>query len=115
MGNIVAINAIADNVQKAKEIARREIKIGNKTGERFGDILQEEVDKMKGGKKGMIKCKCCGKKPSEISEYVEMVEDGDYKTADEAVIDDEGTYNSQTGLFYCTSCYIKIGMPNGKA
>lgn len=62
-----------------------------------------------------IKCKCCGKKPNEISEYVEMVEDGDYKTAEEAAIDDEGTYNSETGLFYCTSCYIEIGMPNGKA
>jgi hypothetical protein len=39
-----------------------------------------------------IKCKCCGKKPNEISEYVEMVEDGDYKTAEEAALDDEGTY-----------------------
>jgi CYTH domain-containing protein len=62
-----------------------------------------------------IKCKCCNKKPDEISEYTDMVKAGDYKTAEEAVKCEEGTYNPKTGAFYCTSCYIKVGMPLGKA
>jgi|GEM_PF-4560730 len=47
MGNLAAIAKIADNRQKAKEITNRVIKRGNQTGEKFGDILQEEVDKLK--------------------------------------------------------------------
>jgi len=45
--NISAIASIADDRQKAKEITSRVIKRGNETGEKFGDILQEEVDKLK--------------------------------------------------------------------
>ena len=63
----------------------------------------------------MIKCKICGRQPDQIPEYIEYVENGDYKTADDAVRFGEGTFNSNTEKFYCTSCYIKIGMPNGKA
>jgi CYTH domain-containing protein len=62
-----------------------------------------------------VKCKGCNKKPDEISEYNEMVEAGDYKTAEEAVRCEEGTFNSKTGAFYCTSCYIEAGCPLGKA
>ena len=47
MGNIKIIANIADNRQKAKEIANRVMKRGNQTGEKFGDILQEEIDKLK--------------------------------------------------------------------
>ncbi len=47
MGNIKAIAEIAKNRQKAKEIAYRVQNRGHKTGEKFGDILQEEVDKLK--------------------------------------------------------------------
>ena len=62
-----------------------------------------------------IKCVGCNKKPSEISEYVDMVEAGEYKTANDAVRNNEGTYNPSNGHFYCTSCYIKKGMPLGIA
>lgn len=47
MGNIAAIAKISDDRQKAKEIAYRVQNRGHRTGEKFGDILQEEVDKLK--------------------------------------------------------------------
>jgi hypothetical protein len=62
----------------------------------------------------MVKCKVCGKQPNEISEYKTQAKV--YKiTPEEYVRQEEGTYNLKTGLFYCTSCYIKIGMPRGRA
>lgn len=64
--------------------------------------------------KEQIVCKGCGKRPSEIAEYVNLGELYCCSPAD-AVIDNEGTYNPKTGQFYCTSCYIKAGMPLGKA
>jgi len=61
-----------------------------------------------------MKCKECGKKPSEIDEYVECAKESDC-TPDEYVMMEEGTLNRVTGMFYCTSCYVAIGMPLGKA
>jgi len=59
-------------------------------------------------------CKQCGKKPDEIQEYIDAaVQEG--CTPDEYVFMQEGTLNRQTGLFYCTKCYIQIGMPLGTA
>ena len=63
----------------------------------------------------ICKCKGCGKKPEEIPEYVELAKDYDYPSAMIAVIEEEGTYNPRTKAFYCTPCYIKAGMPLGKA
>ncbi len=48
MGNILAINTIADDREKAKEITTRVIQKGDKEGRKFGDILQEEIDKLRG-------------------------------------------------------------------
>lgn len=62
----------------------------------------------------MCKCKVCGKAPSEIEEYIECAKYND-STPEEYVKEFEGTYNSSNGLFYCTDCYIKIGMPYGIA
>jgi len=45
MGIIAEINRIADNRERAKEIASRVIKRGNKEGRKFGDVLQEELKK----------------------------------------------------------------------
>ncbi len=50
MGNILAINKIADDREKAKEITNRIIKRGDEEGRRFGDILQEEIDKLRSEK-----------------------------------------------------------------
>jgi hypothetical protein len=61
-----------------------------------------------------LKCKICGRQPHEIEEYIEYA-NVENTTPEQAVIEDEGTYNPETGLFYCTDCYIKIGMPSGKA
>lgn len=57
-----------------------------------------------------LRCKVCGKAPAEIDEYVDMGKEEDM-TPDEYVRCEEGTLNRATGLFYCTLCYIKIGMP----
>lgn len=46
MGTILDVNKIVDNRQKAKEIANKVIKIGNKEGKKFGDILQDELSKI---------------------------------------------------------------------
>ena len=63
----------------------------------------------------ICRCKGCGKKPSELIEYVALAEEEGYSTPDEVVVNEEGTYNPKTGAFYCTSCYIKVGMPLGLA
>lgn len=61
------------------------------------------------------RCKGCGKTPEELVEYKMLAEENGYKTAEEAVRNEEGTFNPVTGLFWCTNCYIKAGMPSGKA
>ncbi len=43
MGNILAINKIADYKEKAKEITNRVIRRGTREDRKFGDILQEEL------------------------------------------------------------------------
>jgi hypothetical protein len=61
-----------------------------------------------------IRCKECGRAPEEIREYKEAAADCEM-TPTEYVIKEEGTFNRQTGKFWCTKCYIKIGQPLGKA
>lgn len=62
-----------------------------------------------------VVCRGCGRKPQEIDEYVELAKTEGYANAEEAVKNEEGTYNPKTGQFYCTVCYIENGMPLGKA
>lgn len=66
-----------------------------------------------------VQCKCCNRTPDQISEYVSAAEECESTpekvTPEEYVIQEEGTYNPQTGKFYCTECYIKLGCPSGKA
>lgn len=59
-------------------------------------------------------CKRCGKEPHLIEEYVSAAEELGV-TPEEYVINEEGTYNKRSKKFYCTSCYIKAGMPQGWA
>jgi hypothetical protein len=61
-----------------------------------------------------MRCKICGKAPNEINEYIEMAEEKGL-TPEEFVKTEEGTFNSSTEMFYCTECYIDIGMPLGTA
>jgi len=53
MGNIAAIVKIADDREKAKEITSRIQKKSelNQDARPFGDILQEEIDKLMEGEK----------------------------------------------------------------
>ena len=60
------------------------------------------------------KCKVCGLHPEDIAEYVECAADMGV-TPSKYVVLEEGTYNTTTKQFYCTTCYIKVGMPLGKA
>lgn len=62
----------------------------------------------------VIKCKKCNKSPNEIKSVV-MGATLEMKDPEEYVKENEGTYNEQTGEFYCDDCYIKVGMPLGKA
>ena len=50
MGIIEKINRIADNRERAKEITKKVIKRGDKDGRPFGEVLQEEIDKIKATK-----------------------------------------------------------------
>ncbi len=59
-------------------------------------------------------CAVCKRKPEQIPVYVEFgLMDG--ITATDYVYMNEGTFNYLNNLFYCDKCYIKIGMPSGKA
>jgi hypothetical protein len=75
-------------------------------------------------------CRGCKKPPHEISEYVNAVRAEGYCPSqfladpngkpmrNEAAIfvkREEGTYNPETGWFWCTACYIKAGQPLGVA
>jgi len=59
----------------------------------------------------VLTCIGCNLPPEQIDEYIEMArEEG--TTPKQIVISEEGTYNGfEPGRFYCTSCYIKAGMP----
>jgi hypothetical protein len=59
-------------------------------------------------------CKICKKIPSEIEEYVEAAKE-ENMTPDDYVREEEGTFNAETGQFYCTNCYVNIWMPLGTA
>jgi len=59
-------------------------------------------------------CIRCEKTPPDILEYSpEMT--GEKLDADTYVWRNEGTLNKSNGHFYCTDCYIKVGMPLGVA
>ena len=60
------------------------------------------------------RCRGCGKTPEEIDEYVDMSM-GSGLTPTEFCVEEEGTFNKETGKFWCTDCYTRAGMPLGKA
>lgn len=61
-----------------------------------------------------VRCKLCNRAPDQISDCKYMASVENISTV-QWVKENEGTYNKKTGKFYCTTCYIKIGMPLGKA
>lgn len=58
-------------------------------------------------------CARCRKMPHELAEYRIAVE-GTNRTPAQYVEREEGTYNKDTGMFWCTPCYIAMGQPPGK-
>lgn len=69
---------------------------------------------MKAGREIVPICIGCDRKPPEISEY-KPAATGMFMDANTYVVRNEGTYNKENGHFYCTSCYVKAGMPLGVA
>ncbi len=61
-----------------------------------------------------VHCANCHRTPDEIEEYSREATGEDMDPVD-YVRRNEGTFNRATGGFYCTECYIKIGMPLGVA
>lgn len=60
------------------------------------------------------RCVRCGRAPAQISEYQPEVT-GEEMSAEEFVWAEEGTLNHENGHFWCTDCYIQIGLPLGTA
>lgn len=54
----------------------------------------------------VVRCKFCGKKPEEISEYICLAEE-EKITPTQYVIENDNTYNKATGEFLCTECYVQ--------
>jgi len=61
-----------------------------------------------------MKCARCKREPKEIQEYIIAAKQVG-TTPDKYVKSEEGTYNRKAETFYCTNCYIRVGMPSGKA
>lgn len=61
-----------------------------------------------------FRCVKCGKAPEQITEYVEAAR-LESITPRTYVAREEGTFNRKARTFYCTECYIEVGMPNGVA
>ena len=61
-----------------------------------------------------LMCEVCTARPCDIYEYIQAAEDNN-TTPEQYVIDQEGTYNEEQNIFWCTQCYIRIGSPPGKA
>ena len=60
------------------------------------------------------RCARCHKTPDQIHEYkIAAAEEG--VSPVEFVQQNEGTYNTENGRFWCTECYIAIGQPLGVA
>ena len=59
-------------------------------------------------------CSVCKKEAHEIPVYVAYAE-MEGMTPEDFIYMNEGTFNYRNNLFYCNKCYIKIGMPSGKA
>ncbi len=83
---------------------------------RPGDSLADARKRTEFPAHPLVQCKGCDKFPDQLAEYVEMaeVEPEVYKTPTDAAKSD-GTYNKLTGKFHCTACYLKKGMPTGRA
>jgi hypothetical protein len=63
-----------------------------------------------------IICAECLRAPGDISEYVSSAQlSTREETPEEYVMREEGTYNPHQRTFWCTQCYLKIGMPLGIA
>lgn len=84
------------------------------------EYLEEQQRAVHNVPDGAAMCVGCGKAAADIQEYKDMCDPESpgyegYKDADEAVRHNEGTWNRENNHFWCTSCYIKVGMPNGVA
>jgi hypothetical protein len=61
------------------------------------------------------RCRRCGRLPESLPVYRDLVSRLGVKAARTRVRNDEGTYNAETGGFWCDECYIALGCPVGTA
>lgn len=64
----------------------------------------------------LVSCAGCGLPPATCrgaSSYRDCLEHG--QTEEDYVRAEEGTFNPETGAFWCDVCYVLAGMPLGKA
>ncbi len=67
----------------------------------------------------LVRCAMCKQRPHEIESCVTAAEWltehlEEQPTPEQAVIQDDGTYDHISKLFVCDNCYIKIGMPSSR-
>jgi hypothetical protein len=79
------------------------------------EYLEDQMRAVHQVPEGACMCVGCGKAAADIDEYQEMVKEDGYKDADEAVRQNEGTWNMANNHFWCTRCYIRANMPLGVA
>lgn len=64
---------------------------------------------------GNPRCRGCGEAPQDLSEYQSLAETDDPVAVLSCFLREEGTYNPETGGFWCTACYVRAGQPLGRA
>lgn len=64
--------------------------------------------------KSTVICGSCKRPPETMDEYILAARENG-TTPTKFVKREEGTFDKDTGLFFCTDCYITLGCPTGKA
>ena len=66
------------------------------------------------GEMYQVRCLECGRRPDQIMEYRRAAVQEDIPP-EHYVKANEGTYNREIKKFWCTECYVILGMPEGVA
>ena len=110
------VKKLPDGLQeRSRKLTAKMIRLGSSREDIMTSLneLAQEFNSRKATVQQPV-CKRCHLYPKEITEYLELAEMMQ-TTPNDAVREEEGTYNPKTGWFYCTDCYIKLGQPLGKA
>ena len=56
-------------------------------------------------------CLSCHRIPSQVREYRRMAKEEGFSSPEDAVRNNEDTWDPDTQTFCCTTCYINLGYP----